>query len=105
MIERAIRKAQKSKCRHKVLAIGFNKSGDVVGMCNNIPRFREFGGSIHAEINLIHNYGYKLRSILIIRVGKSGQLLPIHPCKNCAKVLKKLNIKVKSVSGVNFFLA
>ena len=97
MINRAIKKAQKSTCRHKVVAVGFNKNGDIIGISTNVPRFRKFGGSVHAEMNLIHNYGYKVRSIVIMRVGKSGQLLPIHPCKNCKKVLVKMGIKVKSM--------
>lgn len=95
--DQAIKKAQKSSCRHKVVAVGFSKRGDYVGTCTNLPRFCKEGGSIHAEANLIRTYGKRIRDIYIMRVGRSGQLLPIEACENCSKIAEKNGIKIHSV--------
>ena len=99
MLKQAIKKAKKSNCKYKIVAIGLNRKGDIIGFSTNIPRFKRFGGSVHAEINLIHKHGSKIRNILITRVGKSGQLLPISPCKNCKKVAEKMGIKINFIGG------
>ena len=45
---------------------------------------------------MFDNVGRKLKKIVIIRIGKSGKLLPIDPCKVCQKVANKLKIKIES---------
>lgn len=96
MLHQAIKKAQQSSCRYKIAAIGFDKKGDFLGIKFNYPRISGPGGSIHAEINLMHAYGTRLKHIIIVRTNLSGDMLPIHPCKNCQKIAGKLGIKITS---------
>lgn len=92
-------KAKQSSCRYKIAAIGINKKGEVIGSAINKPRFdRRFGG-LHAEVNLIRQYQRKLKTIVICRVGNSGNLLPIDPCENCLELAEKLGIKIISIKG------
>jgi hypothetical protein len=48
----------------------------------------------------MRRYGSNIKTILISRVGHSGILRPISPCKTCQKVADKLGIKIISVEGV-----
>lgn len=99
-IQRYIKKASKSVCRFKILAIGFDKKGDCIGNSTNYPRMLKTMGGLHAEINLIRRYGNAIKKIVILRVGHSGNLLPIKPCINCEKVMNKLGIKLFTIDEV-----
>lgn len=94
--ELAIRKAQKSRCRYKVSAIGFNEKGELIGTAFNSPRLDSVGGGLHAEIALIKKRR-GVKTILIVRTNKSGGILKIEPCKNCKKVCEKLGITIRSI--------
>jgi cytidine deaminase len=88
-------KCLQSICKFRVSAIGLNKDGQIVARAMNIPRFRHKGGGIHAERALMKNYRFKgIKTILICRTSKNGNILPIHPCPVCKKIAKKLNIKI-----------
>jgi hypothetical protein len=52
------------------------------------------GGGEHAETKLFKKFGRQIDRIYIIRVGKTCDPLPIHPCENCAKVAAKFGIKI-----------
>lgn len=94
----AKKKAQQSECLFRVSAIGLNKRGEIVGSAINRYKHREKDrGQIHAEISLIHNYGKKISTIIICRVGRKGDILPIHACENCQKVADAMNIKIETV--------
>lgn len=94
----AKKKAQQSECTFRVSAIGLNKRGEIVGSAINRYKYKERDrGQIHAEISLIHNYGKKISTIIICRVGNSGNILPIHPCDKCKKVADAMNIKIETV--------
>ena len=96
MVELIIKKAKQSICRFQVAAIGFDRRGKVLGVTNNRPRIVKKGGGIHAEMDLIHRYR-GLSKIVICRIGKGGNLLPIHPCPACLRVATKLGIQIESV--------
>lgn len=96
VIERVIKKAKKSDCQHKVSAVGLDKHGRVVAFSQNKHRFNKTGGSIHAEMWLMSNHR-NIKTIIICRVGKAGDLLPIDPCKACSEKAKDLGIKIKSI--------
>lgn len=97
----AKQKATQSICRNKVSALGFNKNGDCVIKTFNKYRFTRKGGGIHAEMQIMKQARRKgVTNILICRVGKTGNLLPINPCKKCQEVADKLKIKILSVSSV-----
>lgn len=97
IIHRAIKKAGQSLCHYRVSALGFSKRGDLVCCYTNKPRFSKPGGGIHAEMRVVQNYP-GVKTVLICRVGASGALLPIHPCKNCKKVLDQMKIKIITVT-------
>lgn len=91
---RIIKKAKTSVCRYKIGAIGLNNKGEIINSSTNSPRFAHIGGSIHAEMAVMLKAGPSLSTILICRVGAGGDILPIHPCKVCAKKAKKLGITI-----------
>jgi len=93
-----IKKAQKSICRYKISAIGFDKNGNILGSTFNRPRFFRKSGGIHAEIALLQKYKKKLKTIIICRVNNKGKLLQIKPCNNCKNIFKKLGIKVYTLN-------
>ena len=103
LLDKAIKKATKrpKHATHGVIALGFNHKGDYVGMrsnnfgCLNATGLGRGKGK-HAERELIKRYGAKIRKIVIIRSGRSGSLIAMHPCENSQKVIDKLGIKADS---------
>lgn len=93
----ARKKAIQSSSKYKISAIALDKSGNVLATAVNQPRFSRKGGGIHAEILALRKGGPKTSSIMICRIGNSGNLLGIEPCKNCKRILYKLGIRVYSV--------
>jgi hypothetical protein len=97
LLMRAIRKASSSICRFKISAMAFDKRGKLLGTSFNRPRFSKKGGSIHAEMELMAQYGTNIKTIIICRTdGKEG-LLPIDPCVICKAKADELGIKIKSI--------
>ena len=100
IIDIATKKASQSPCKAKVSAIGLNKHGKVISTACNHPRFSKYGGGVHAEIKALARGGDKIRSIIIYRVGKLGDILPIECCPACRKVLDKKGINVYSIKPI-----
>ena len=85
---------------YPIVAIGINKSGDIIGLASNKVNdytFPKKGNGKHAERELIRKFGKSIKTIILYRKGHNGSCLPIHPCKVCKKVCDKLNIKVYSI--------
>jgi len=99
IIQLAIRKACQSICKIRISAIAFDNHGNILTSAFNSPRFNRFGGGMHAEMKVLQKAGSKTASILICRVGHSGNLLPVHPCKTCQRLLDKRGIRVYSISS------
>ena len=97
LIPLAIKVAQRSTCKHKVSAIGFDRKGNIIGYSHNIPRFCKYGGGLHAEMRLMSKYGQKLKSIVICRTNVSGDLKPIKPCNACSSKAFDLGIKILTI--------
>ncbi len=93
----AYNKSTQTPCKFKVCAICYDKRGRLLGVSYCRPRFNKKGGGIHAEMMALNKWGVKIKSITLVRFGNKGDLLPIHPCKNCDRVLKKLAIKVQTL--------
>jgi cytidine deaminase len=93
----AINKAMQSPSKYKISAIGLDHRGKVLGSTFNSLRFNRYGGGLHAEMRLIQRYRNNVKTIILCRVGRSGNILPIQPCERCAKVLTKKNITVITV--------
>ena len=98
-IEIARNKAKQSSARFQISAVGFDRRGKYLGTAFNYSRFNRHGGGVHAEMALLHKFGPKIKTILICRVGKAGELRPIDPCIRCKKVLDKMKIKIMTVKG------
>jgi hypothetical protein len=97
-VRQAIRKALQSPCQHKVCAVAFDRKGDLLGFTSNTPFIaNRKGGGIHAEAKAIRIWKDRIREILICRANISGQLLPIHPCKNCLKRAGKYGIVIRTI--------
>lgn len=97
VIKQAVNKALQSSCTYKVSAIGLNKKGEVTYKAFNKSRFMKFGGGIHAEMEVMLKGGPGIRTIIICRVGNSGDILPIHPCTVCKTKANELGIRILSV--------
>lgn len=99
LIDLAIKKALQSDCNYLISCIGLNNTGDVIGTSVNKHGENGKGRGRHGEIELIKKYGRKIRTIIICRVNHSGDILPIHPCKNCKKLLDRMGIKIVTISS------
>jgi cytidine deaminase len=97
LIRLAVKKANQSVAVYRISAIGLNKKGEVIYTAVNKHRFNRPGGGTHAEMIVMLKAGPGLKSILLCRIGNSGDLLPISPCVACARKAKELNIKIVSV--------
>lgn len=98
VIYRLRNKASQSICKFRVSALAFNKSGVCIMARTNRPFISRKGGGKHAEAILMQSARAKgITCILICRIGLGGKILPIHPCKNCAAIAKKLGIKIITI--------
>lgn len=99
IVQKVIKKAIQSNCCYKVAAIGISKKGEVLYSATNRHRFpRKFGGT-HAEMAVMKSCPKSLKTIVICRVGKGGDLLPISPCKMCSEKAQELNVKIISIGN------
>lgn len=107
--ERLREKAMNSPCTYKVSAIAFDSKGDILGHATNLHSKNwnvldkneegRPGTAQHAERRLMQMYKDRISTILICRVGNSGELRPIDPCPVCKSVAKKYGIKIVSISN------
>ncbi len=107
IVNRLFRTAMLSPCNYRISAVAFDKKGDVLG--NTFNTFRNgdvfagdqhrTGAGLHAEARLMKRYGKNIKTILIMRIGNSGNILPIDPCPACKRMAKKLGIKIVTVFG------
>ena len=97
-LQRAIKKASQSPCNHQISAMGFDKHGTLIGISSNRRRFSRWNGGEHAEARLIRRYRSHLKTIVICRINKSGNLLPIDPCEACKSLAMKFGIKIKTLT-------
>lgn len=88
-------KASQSSSNFKISAFGLNAKNEIVIKTTNVPRFKK---GIHAEELVFRVAAQKnIKTIIICRIGKTGNLLPIDPCPSCAATAKKLGIKIISL--------
>ena len=81
----------------RVVAVGLNKKGEVIGISMNIPSTNRFHRKTHAECILIDRYGKNLSTILIARFGRSGTQLPIDACPMCKAYAESMGIRIISL--------
>ena len=63
---------------------------------DNIEPKRGAGG--HCEQRLMREFGRKVKTIIIMRIGKNGEIAPIDPCETCSKIANKMGVKIITVS-------
>lgn len=97
LIQRTIKKAGQSICNHKISALGIDAQGNFLAIGVNKKRLNHKGGGIHAEIDCIRKAGPRLRTIVLCRVNRSGEVLPIDPCEHCQKILDKKGLKIVTI--------
>lgn len=100
------KKAKRSPCTYKISGIAYSKKGNVLGTATNshskwdvmshLPLGRA-GTAEHCERVLMKKFKNQIRTIVLCRVGRSGNVLPIDPCPVCAKLAKKYGITIKTV--------
>lgn len=92
-LRRAIKKARKSSCTYRVVAMGFNRKGDLITIKTNRHNLDRPNGSFHAEEHIM-KFHKNVRLIAIARVGRRQNLLPIDPCEKCLSLANKRQIKI-----------
>jgi len=97
ILDRLRKKARTSVCRFAIAAIGLDYRGRVIGSRTNRPRFVRKGGGVHAEMSLMLSAPKSLRTIVIVRVNRKGELMPIDPCPACARKAAELGIQIRTL--------
>lgn len=88
---------------YRVVCAAYNKRNELLGITtntfrrDNVPRKR-FAG-YHCEMKALHRWGSSLKTIVLMRLGHSGDILPIDCCPKCEAVLKKCGIRVLKIKG------
>lgn len=106
LIRTLSKKAEQSPSTYRISGVALTKRGNVLGWASNGYR-REYiepgrYSGEHCEMRLIKRYGSKIKTIIIMRIGSGGNILPIDPCEKCSKVAEKMGIKIYSIkSGVD----
>ena len=84
---------------YRIAAAAYSSHGNLLGIEMN--GWRELatvrrGTGKHAEAALMKRLGPKLRGgkIYILRVGRAGDILPIHPCPDCQSMAKKVGVEI-----------
>ena len=102
IIERLRRKASRSPSQYRISCVALNKKGEVLGYTTN--KFRKdrirplIGSGLHSEQIAIARFApLGLKTLLIMRIGLSGKILPIDPCEDCQKMAKKHGVTIRSV--------
>ena len=96
------KKASQSLSKYRISAIALDKHGNILGTASNkhskygIDKSNKFMG-VHAERALMERYGKNIKTIIVARIGWSGELRPVDPCRMCKAIADKMGIKIVSV--------
>ncbi len=82
-------------CKYRVCAVGIDNRDRIISIMTNTPRLPYRG--MHAEERVIHASPRSLRRIMILRVGATGNVLPIDPCAHCQKLARKRGVKIERI--------
>ena len=101
LVRHLISKAEQSHSCYRLSGVAISNKGEILGFArngfrrDNIPSGKYSGK--HVEQALIERYGTNIKTIIIMRIGNSGDILPINPCPKCAKLAKKYGITITSI--------
>lgn len=96
--------AKLSPGRFRIGGIAFDKKGEILGIAhnsfhkNNLTGDRKGTGD-HCEARLIRRYKDNIKTIVIMRIGNAGDVLPIDPCPACQALCEKYGINILTISG------
>ena len=96
--------AQNSPGRFRIGGIAFDKKGEILGIAhnsfhrNNLTGDRKGTGD-HCEARLIRRYRDNIKTIVIMRIGNAGDVLPIDPCPACQALCDKYGITILTIRG------
>lgn len=106
IMKRLWKKALTSPSQYRISCVALDKKGQVLGYTTN--KFRKdrirplIGSGLHAEaFAMARYYPFGIKTLMIMRVGNGGDVLPIDPCEDCQKMANKLGIKIVSVMPGN----
>lgn len=94
--ERMRRAGARVTLRFRVVAVGVDRRGRFIAISTNSPLFAH--RSRHAEETLMHKAPRSLAKVLIARVGKRGNWLPIDPCERCMAMASKRGIVIEALN-------
>ena len=97
LVDRMRRAGARVNLRCRVVAVGIDGRGRIIGIATNTPRLRN--RSWHAEERLIHRQPRSLSMIVLGRFGLAGVLLPIDPCPKCAELAARRGITIQPLAG------
>ena len=85
-------------CTYRVIAAGIDHRNRIIDIATNTPsKFNHRTcRSSHAEERLIRRNPQSLSRVVVIRINRQGELLPIDPCNICSKLAEKRKIKIIS---------
>ena len=96
LIDRLVRAALRvNNCRYKVACAGIDRNGNIISIKTNTPKLKNRGD--HAEQRLMRQAPRSLSRILVIRVNRRGDILPIDPCGVCSSIADKLGVTIERV--------
>ena len=102
ILKRLWRKAMQSPSQYRIACVALNKKGEVIGYTSN--KFRKdkirplMGSGLHAEQIAMAKFApFGLKTLLIMRIGNGGDILPIDPCEDCLKAARKIGVTIRSV--------
>lgn len=102
ILRRLHKKCLQSPSQYRISCVALNKKGEVLGYTSN--KFRKdnikplIGSGLHSEQIAIARFApLGLKTLLIMRIGLSGKILPIDPCEDCQKMAKKYGVTIRSV--------
>lgn len=95
------KKASQSSCKYKISAIALNKKSEIIAQAINKHGQNEndYYRGLHAEMECLKKCKSTPTAMIIGRVNPAGDMLPIHPCNTCRKILEKKGIKIMTVSS------
>ena len=102
ILYRLHKKAMTSVSQYRISCVALNHKGEVIGYTTN--KFRKdrirptIGSGLHAEsLAIAKFFPFGLKTLLIMRIGNKGDILPIDPCEDCQKMARKYGITIRSV--------
>lgn len=81
--------------RYRVIAAGIDNRDRIISLHTNQPYLPSQGR--HAEERVIFSSPRSLARIILLRVAKNGELLPIDPCERCKRLADKRKVVIESI--------